>query len=135
MEKQAKQYTDMNTQEKAQAIYRYMEKEQQEALENLLMELSFDNSTNQIMTIEDWVDDFKEYGDIYELIEIAQRSKELDINDYYVRTSIYYYGFATSDNVLNLVDEVEAVEWIASALDDQSDLISDIDKVMRIKFN
>ena len=135
MEKQAKQYTEMNTQEKAQAIYNYMEKEQQEALGNLLMELSFDNSTDTIMTIEDWVDDFKEYGDIYELIEIAKRSKELDINDYYVRTSIYYYGFATSDNVLNLVDEVEAVEWIENALNDGSDLISDIDKVMRIKFD
>lgn len=135
MEKQVKQYTEMNTQQKAQAIYNYMEKEQQEALENLLMELSFDNSTDQIMTIEDWVDDFKEYGDLYELIEIAQRSKELDINDYYVRTSIYYYGYASSDNVLNLVDDDEAIDWITNALNDGSDLISDIDKVMKIKFS
>ena len=135
MKNEQKSYTDMNTQEKAQAIYAYMVNEQREALTNLLMELSFDNSTDPIMTIEDWVDDVKEYGDIYELIEIAQRSKELDINDYYVRTSIYYYGYATSDNVLNLVDDDEAIDWITNALNDGSDLISDIDKVMKIKFN
>ena len=135
MEKQLKQYTDMTNQEKAQAIYNYMEKEQPESLGNLLMDLSINDSTDPVMTVEDWVDDFKEYGDIYELIEIAQRSKELDINEYYVRTSIYYYGYATSDNVLNLVDKGEATEWIENALDDGSDLLDDIDKVMQIKFD
>lgn len=135
MKNEQKSYTEMNNNEKAQAIYNYMVDEQREALGNLLMELSFDNSTDPIMTIEDWVDDVKEYGDIYELIQVAQQSKDLDINDDYIRTSIYYYGYATSDNVIDLVDEDEAVDWIASALDDRSDLIDDIDKVMQIKFN
>ena len=138
MKNEQKSYTDMNTQEKAQAIYRYMVNEQREALANLLMELSFDNSTDPIMTIEDWVDDVKEYGDIYELIQIAQQSKELDIDDNYIRTSLYYYGYATSNNVIDLVDEDEAVDWIANALDDRYaaiDSLEDIDKVMRIKFN
>lgn len=135
MKEQVKQYTDMNNNEKAQAIYNYMVDEQREALGNLLMELSFDNSTDPIMTIEDWIDDVKECGDLYELIQVAQQSKDLDINDDYVRTSIYYYGYATSDNVINLVDESEATEWIENALDDGSDLLEDINKVMEIKFS
>ena len=134
MEKQAKQYTEMNTQEKAQAIYRYMVDEQREALANLLLDLSLD-TTDPIMMIEDWVEDYRETGNLFDLIQIAQDSKELDLNDDYIRTSIYYYGYSTSDNVIDLVDEDEAVDWIANALDDQSDLIDDIDKVMRIKFN
>ena len=85
--------------------------------------------------IEEWVDDVKEYGDLYELIQIAQQSKELDINDDYIRTSIYYYGYSTSDSVIDLVEEDEATEWIANALEDRSDLLEDINKVMKIKFN
>ena len=134
-QKQVKDYTDMTNEEKAQAIYNYMVKEQLEALDNLLMELSFDKSTDTIMPIEDWIDDVKEYGDIYELIQVAQQSKELDINDDYVRISLYYYGYATSNSVIDLVDDDEAIDWITSALDNQWDLIEDIDKVMKIKFN
>ena len=134
MKEQLKQYTEMTNEQKAKAIYNYMVDEQREALESLLMDLSLD-TTSPIMGIEEWVEDYQDNGDMFELIKIAQRSKELDINDDYIRTSIYYYGYSTNDNVIGLVDEDEAVEWIASALDDQSDLIDDIDKVMQIKFN
>ena len=135
MEKEQKNYKEMTNDEKAQAIYNYMVNDQREALDNLIMDLSFDNSTDTIMTIEGWIDDVKEYNDIYELIQIAQQSKDLDINDDYIRTNIYYYGYATNDDVLALVDEDEAIDWIANALDNHSDLIKDIDKVMEIKFN
>ena len=137
MKNEQKSYTDMNTQEKAQAIYRYMVNEQREALENLLLDLSV-NTTEPIMKVEEWVDDFREFGNLYDLIQIAQQSKELDLDDEYIRTNLYYYGYATSDNVINLVDEDEAVDWIANALDDRYaaiDSLEDIDKVMRIKFN
>ena len=134
MKEQLKRYTEMTNEQKAQAIYNYMVNEQREALENLLMDLSLD-TTSPIMGIEEWVEDYQEDGDMFELLQIAQQSKDLDIIDEYIRTSIYYYGYATNDNVIGLVDEDEAVEWIASALDDQSDLIDDIDKVMQIKFN
>lgn len=134
MKNEQKSYTDMNTQEKAQAIYAYMVDEQREALANLLIDLSLD-TTDPIMMMEDWVEDYRETGNLFDLIQIAQDSKELDLNDDYIRTSIYYYGYATSDNVIDLVDEDEAVDWIANALDDRSDLIDDIDKVMQIKFS
>ena len=134
MKEQLKRYTEMTNEQKAQAIYNYMVNEQREALENLLMDLSLD-TTSPIMGIEEWVEDYQDSGDMFELLQIAQQSKELDLNDDYIRTSIYYYGYSTNDNVIDLVDEDEAVEWIASALDDQSDLIDDIDKVMQIKFN
>lgn len=134
MEKQVKQYTDMNTQEKAQAIYNYMAEDQREALENLLLDLSLD-STEPIMMMEDWVEDYRETGNLFDLIQIAQGSKELDPYDDYVRTNLYYYGYTTSNSVINLVDEDEAVEWIENALDDDSDLLEDINKVMEIKFS
>lgn len=134
MEKQVKQYTNMTNEQKAKAIYKYMASEQREALDNLLMDLSLD-TTSPIMGIEEWVEDYQEYGDMFELLQIAQQSKELDLNDEYIRTSIYYYGYATSNNVIDLVDEEESVEWIENALDDGSDLLDDIDKVMQIKFN
>ena len=137
MKNEQKSYTDMNTQEKAQAIYNYMVDEQREALANLLIDLSLD-TTEPIMMIEDWIEDYRETGNLFDLVQIAQDSKELDLNDDYIRTSIYYYGYATGDNVIDLVDEGEAVDWIASALDDRYaaiDSLEDIDKVMRIKFN
>lgn len=134
MKNEQKTYTDMTNEQKAKAIYNYMVDNQRESLANLLKDLSLD-TTDPILNLEEWVEDYQDNGDIYELIQIAQRSKELDINDEYVRTSIYYYGYATSDNVLNLVDEVEAIGWIEKALNDGSDLISDIDKVMQIKFS
>ena len=134
MENEQKTYTDMTNEQKAQAIYRYMVDEQREALESLLMDLSLD-TTSPIMGIEEWVEDYQDNGDMFELIKIAQRSKELDINDDYIRTSIYYYGYSTSDSVIDLVEEDEATEWIANALEDRSDLLEDINKVMKIKFN
>ena len=134
MEKQVKQYTDMNNNEKAQAIYNYMVDNQREALENLLLDLSLE-TTDPVMGIEEWVEYYQEGGDMFELLQIAQQSKELDLNDDYIRTSIYYYGYATSGSVIDLVDESEAIEWIENALDDRSDLLDDINKVMQIKFD
>ena len=134
MENEQNTYTDMTNEQKAQSIYRYMVDEQREALDNLLMDLSLD-TTDPIMGIEEWVKGYQVYGDIFELLQIAQQSKELDLNDDYIRTSIYYYGYTTGNSVIDLVDESEAVEWIENALNDGSDLIDDINKVMKIKFN
>lgn len=125
-----KKYIEMTNDEKAQAIYNYMEKEQPESLGNLLMDLSINDSTDPVMTVEDWVDDLKEYGDIYELIEIAQRSKELDINDDYIRESIYYYGYKTANSVLELVDKDEAIDWISRALNDNNITVGQLDNMM-----
>lgn len=135
MEKQVKQYTDMNTQEKAQAIYTYMVDEQREALENLLIKLSYEYSDDEILNLDDWVESFRDAGNLFVLVKTAQESDGLDIDDEYVRTSIYYYGVKSSNDVIDLVDEDEAVDWIENALDDGSDLIEDIDKVMQIKFD
>ena len=129
-----KNYTKMDNDEKAQAIYKYMLDSQTEALENLLLDFSV-NTTNPIMGIEEWVKGYQVYGDMFELIQIVQQSKELDINDEYIRTSLYYYGYTTGNSVIDLVSEDEATEWIENALYSHSDLIDDIDKIMQIKFD
>ena len=136
MEKKA--YTEMNNNEKAQAIYNYMVENQSEELDKLLLELSrYYDKDEAIFGLVEWVEEYQEYGPMFELLQIAQQSKDLDLNDEYIRTSIYYYGYTTSDSVINLVDEYKAVEWIARTLGDRykvMDNLNDMDKIMQIKF-
>ena len=119
MTKQVKNYAGMNSEEKAKVIYDTMLKEDPQTLSELLRELSGEYTDNEILTVEDWID-YVNGEDIYTVIKIAQLSKNLDINDEYIRTSIYYYGYQTSDNVLDLVDKDEAVDWITNYLEDRS---------------
>ena len=119
MTKQTKNYAGMNSEEKAQVIYDTLLKEDPKTLSELLLELSGEYTDNEILTVEDWID-YVNGEDIYTVIKIAQLSSNLDINDEYIRTSIYYYGYQTSDNVLDLIDKDEAVDWITSYLEDFS---------------
>lgn len=136
MEKQVKQYKDMTTDEKAQAIYNFMMEqspvkvgERLISLDDLLMVLADEYDTDAIFTMNNWLE-YEEGTDIVELIQIAQRSKDLDINDDYIRESLYYYGYKTANSVIELVDENEAVEWIATALDDNDIAVGQLNKMM-----
>lgn len=119
MTKQTKSYAGMSNDEKAKVIYDTMLKEDPKTLSELLLEVSSKYSDNEILTVEDWVD-YTGGEDIYTIIKIAQLSKNLDINDEYIRTSIYYTGYQTSDSVLDLVNKDEAVDWITRYLEDFS---------------
>ena len=121
-----KKYEDMSSEDKAQVIYDTLLKEDPKTLSELLREVSGEYTDNEILTVEDWVD-YAEGGDIYTMIRIAQLSKNLDINDEYIRTGIYYTSYQTSDSVLDLVDQDEAVDWITSYLEDRSLCIDELD--------
>ena len=123
MTKQTKNYEDMNSEEKAQFIYNKLVQDQPTtALPVLLLNLSPEYSDDdEIRTVEDWLEYFSEdSSNLGLLVKIAQNSTSLNIDDKYIRESIYYAGYKTSDNILDLVDEDEAVEWITSALEDNS---------------
>jgi len=126
--KQTKNYEDMNNEEKAQVIYSKLLQKDPETLSELLLELSEEYSDDEALyTVDDWLDYFKEENaNIALLVKIVQRSKDLNIDDQYIRENIYYYGYKTSDNVLDLIDEDEAVEWITNALEDNSSYIEDL---------
>jgi len=125
-------YEDMNNEEKAQVIYDTLLQDQPTTLSELLMELSAEYSNDEILTVDDWLDYFKgENVDMFLLVMVIQKSKDLNIDDEYIRDSIYYAGYKTSDNVLDLIDEDEAVEWITSALDDNYSSIEDVDAMMK----
>ena len=127
-EKQVKNYEDMSNDEKAQVIYDTLLQDDSETLSDLLFELSVDYGDDEILTVDDWLDYYKEDNvNLATLVKIAKMSKNLDIDDEYIRESIYYYGYKTSDSVLDLVDKDEAIEWITSALDDNSSYIDGFD--------
>lgn len=124
-----KQYKDMTTDEKAQAIYNRLKDQSLTTLSELLMNLSGEYSNEVIFTMDDWLEYEKE-TDLAELIKIAQASKGLNVNDDYIRESIYYYGYKTANSVLELVDEDEAVDWIASALMENNITVGQVDNMM-----
>lgn len=131
-----KQYKDMTTDEKALAIYHFMMEqspvkvgEKLISLDDLLMDLSNEYDIDTIFTMNDWLE-YEEGADIVELIKIAQRSKDLNINDDYIRESLYYYGYKTANSVIELVDGNEAVDWIARALDDNNIAVGQLNKMM-----
>ena len=124
--KQTKNYEDMNNEGKAQVIYDTLLQKDPTTLSELLMELSPEYSEDEILTVEDWLDYFREENvNIAVLVKVAQKSKDLNIDDEYIRESIYYDGYKTSNNIIDLLDKDEAIEWITSALEDNSSYIED----------
>ena len=130
MTKQTKKYEDMNNEEKAQVIYnKLVQGQDTTTLSELLLELSPEYSVDdEIITVEDWLEYFRESpSNLGLLVNIAQNSNDLNIDDKYIRDSIYYASYKTSDNILDLVDEDEVIEWITMALDDDSPCIEGFD--------
>ena len=126
-EKQTKKY---DSEGKAQVIYdKLLHNQDTTTLSELLLDLSPEYSVDdEILTVEDWLESFSEdSSNLGLLVNIAQNSKDLNIDDKYIRESIYYAGYKTSDNILDLVDEDEVIEWITMALDDDSPCIEGFD--------
>lgn len=130
--KTTKQYKEMTNEEKAQFI---MDNASSEELQHLILDLSDYYDACGVQPVDDWLTSFIEGNaeDIATLIEVAQWSKGLNINKKYVRESIYYYGYKTSDNVLDLVDEDEVVGWISTALDENDPIIDDLNSRFEIE--
>lgn len=125
-----KNYTEMTNDEKAQAIYNRLKDQSLTTLSELLMDLSNDYTSETTFTTEDWLEYAKDM-DFAELIKIAQESKELNINKKYVRESIYYSGYKSSDDVLDLVSEDESIYWITNALDDNDPRVTGLESMMK----
>lgn len=125
-----KNYNEMTNDEKAQAIYNKLKDQSLATLSELLMDLSNDYTSETIFTVEDWLD-YEKDTDLTELIKTAQASKGLDINKEYVRESIFYAGYKTSDSVIDLVDEDEAIDWITNALDYNDPRVKELDSMMQ----
>jgi len=98
-------------------------------LSDLLMDLSMDYTSEAIFTMEDWLE-YEADGNLYELLKTAQCSKGLNPDDDYIRESIYYNGYKTANSVLELVDEDEAVDWIANATEDNDPRVKAISTQM-----
>ena len=94
------------------------------------MDLSMDYTSESIFTVEDWLD-YEKDTDLAELIKTAQWSKELNINKKYVRESIFYSGYKSSDSVLDLVDEDESIYWIVNALNNNDPRVTGLESMMK----
>lgn len=127
-----KNYNEMTNDEKAQAIYNRLKDQSLTTLSELLMDLSNDYTSEAIFTMEDWLE-YEADGNLYELLKTAQESKDLNLNDDYIRESIYYYGYKTANSVLDLVSEDEAIDWISSALDDNDPVIDELNSWFEIE--
>jgi len=125
-----KNYNEMTNDEKAQAIYNKLKDQSLTTLSDLLMDLSNDYTSEAIFTTEDWLD-YEKDTDLAELIKTAQESKELDINKDYIRESIYYSGYKSSDSVLDLVDEDESIDWIVNALEYNDPRVKGLESMMK----
>lgn len=128
--KTEKSYNEMTGDEKAQAIYSKLKDQSLTTLSELLMDLSNDYTSDSIFTVDDWLEYAKDM-DFAELIKIAQESRELNINREYIRESIFYSGYKTSDDVLDLVSEDEAIDWIANALEYNDPRVKSLESMMQ----
>lgn len=128
--KTEKSYNEMTGDEKAQAIYSKLKDQSLTTLSELLMDLSNDYTSDSIFTVDDWLEYAKDM-DFAELIKIAQESRELNINREYIRESIFYSGYKTSDDVLDLVSEDEAIDWIANALEYNDPRVKGLESMMQ----
>ena len=125
-----KNYNEMTNDEKAQAIYNKLKDQSLTTLSDLLMDLSMDYTSEAIFTTDDWLD-YEKDTDPAELIKTAQWSKELNINKKYVRESIYYSGYKTSNSVIDLVDEDESIYWIVNALNANDPRVAGLESMMK----
>ncbi len=128
--KTEKSYNEMTGDEKAQAIYSKLKDQSLTTLSELLMDLSNDYTSDSIFTVDDWLEYAKDM-DFAELIMIAQESRKLNINREYIRESIFYSGYKTSDDVLDLVSEDEAIDWIANALEYNDPRVKGLESMMQ----
>lgn len=133
--KTTKKYIEMTNDEKAQAIYSKLKDQSLTTLSDLLVDLSMDYTSEAIFTVDDWLEEvwlgYTESTNLADLIKTAQESKGLDLNDDYIRESIYYSGYKTSDDVLDLVSEDEAIDWIANALEYNDPRVKGLDSMMK----
>lgn len=132
-----KNYNEMTSKEKAQLI---LENTPSEQLQQLAIDLSQAYGDYGIQTTDDWFDTMVEEfnsgvveTDIVEIIRIAQQSKDLDICDTFIRGSIYYYDYKTSDNALDLVNDEELSEWIENAIEDDNPIVEDANNELEIE--
>lgn len=129
-----KNYNEMNNDEKAQTI---MDNASNDELQQLVLDLSWSYDEYGVREVYEWLESITDRGaiveDIVDIIQVAQESKELDINKKYIRGGIHYYDYKTSDNALDLVDDEELSEWIESALDDDNPMIENINEELEIE--
>jgi len=138
MTKQVKKYEDMNSEEKAQVIYnKLVQGQDTTTLSELILEISPEYSDDDvILTVEDWLESFSEEpSTLGLLVKISQKSKDLNIDDKYIRDSIYYAGYKTSNKVLDLISRDEAINWITRALYNNSPCIEDFNTAGYININ
>ena len=108
--------------EQATTIYNFNKAYNLELLENTLLGLA-DNNNKPIYNLDEWLTNF---NDNYELVEIVQASDHFDIANTFIQDGLYRRDYKTSDDILELVNKDEAIDWIASALEYDPDLVEEI---------
>lgn len=114
--------TTPNYKEQATTIYNFNKEYNLELLENTLLDLA-DNNHKPIYNLDEWLSNFR---DNFELVEIVQASDHFDIANTFIQDGGYRIDYKTSDDILELVNKEEAIEWIASALEYDPDLVAEI---------
>ena len=139
MKETIKAYKDMNNSEKAQAIYDAMHEEYSIdpklnplRFQMLLRRLYTSYSNGDILTVKEWIKSYEVKGvdDLFNFARICKESKNLDLDDCFIRVSIYYDGYKTSNGITNLIDKHEAIKWIENALICEDPRLQNIDKYM-----
>ena len=134
-----KDYKDMTNLEKAKAIYGAMHKEYSLdprlnpiRFQMLLRRLYTSYSNGDILTVQEWVKSYKDKGvdDLFDFARICKESKNLDLDNCFIRVSIYYDGYKTSNGITNLISKSESIQWIKTALDCHDPRLQNIDKYM-----
>ena len=114
--------TTTNYKEQATTIYNFNKEYNLELLENTLLGLA-DNNNKPIYNLDEWLSNFR---DNFELVEIVQASDHFDIANTFIQDGLYRVDYKTSDDILDLVNKDEAIDWIASALEYDPDLVEEI---------
>lgn len=114
--------TTPNYEEQATKLYNFNKDNNLETLERTLIDLAAIND-EPIFDLDEWLTNFK---DNYELVEIVQASDHFDTTNNFIQEGVYRRDYKTSDDILELIDEDEAIDWIASALEYDPDSISEL---------
>lgn len=114
--------TTPNYKEQATAIYNFNKAYNLELLENTLLDLANTND-KPIYNLDEWLSNFR---DNFELVEIVQASDHFDIANTFIQDGGYRIDYKTSDDILELVNKEEAIEWIGSALEYDPDIVAEI---------
>lgn len=108
-----------NYKEQATTIFNFNKDNNLGLLESTLIDLSELND-KPIYDLNVWLTNFR---DNYELVHIVQASDHFDTTDNFILEGVYRRDYKTSDDILELVDKDEAIEWIASALEYDPDSV------------